>query len=273
MPEHIAEAVKERRSPATFDDHYSQVRQFFRSLSPVEQDHVIQAYTFELGKCREQVIRERQLLSLANIDAGLCAAVAKGLGLAAPKATVDVTDAEPSPALSQLGKEWPVAGRVVGIIADEATPAEDLRTATETLAQAGIVPLVVAPAGGVLGEAPDGVQVQRTYLTARSTEFDAVIVAGSSVPAPDAEQGRDAKAGEPGVSIDPRVVLLLSEAFRHAKAIGAWGQGAEALDAASIPQDSAGVAVADGPEEVLSAVTGLLAAHRAWERFPAASVG
>ena len=45
---------------------------------------MIQAYTFELGKCYEKPIRERQLLALANIDAGLCAAVAKGLGMPAP---------------------------------------------------------------------------------------------------------------------------------------------------------------------------------------------
>ena len=30
---------------------------------PVEQDHVIQAYTFELGKCYEKPVRERQLLA------------------------------------------------------------------------------------------------------------------------------------------------------------------------------------------------------------------
>ena len=76
------------KSPASFDDHFSQARLFFRSLTPVEQDHVIQAYTFELGKCYEQAIRERQLLALANIDAGLCARWPPGLGLPAPAATV-----------------------------------------------------------------------------------------------------------------------------------------------------------------------------------------
>ena len=52
---------KVRANPASFDDHYSQVRLFWRSMTPVEQDHIVQAYTFELGKCYEQVIKERQL--------------------------------------------------------------------------------------------------------------------------------------------------------------------------------------------------------------------
>jgi catalase len=272
VPEAVTEAIKQRKNPASFDDHYSQPRLFFRSLTPVEQDHVIQAYTFELGKCYEKPVRERQLLALANIDASLCAAVARGLGMPAPDATEDVPDAQPSPALSQLGKTWPVAGRVVGIVADESSDLEAVRDARKTLDGAGIVPLVIAPSGGTLGgEADGGIPVQRTYLTARSTEFDAVIVAGSGAPADDAEQGLDAKAGDPGASLDPRVVLLLSEAFRHAKAIGAWGSGSAGVDAASIPDNAAGVVLGDSAGQVVPQIQELLAAHRAWERFPAAT--
>jgi catalase len=272
VPEAVTEAIKQRKNPASFDDHYSQPRLFFRSLTPVEQDHVIQAYTFELGKCYEKPVRERQLLALANIDASLCAAVARGLGMPAPDATEDVPDAQPSPALSQLGKTWPVAGRVVGIVADESSDLEAVRDARKALDGAGIVPLVIAPSGGTLGgEADGGIPVQRTYLTARSTEFDAVIVAGSGAPADDAEQGLDAKAGDPGASLDPRVVLLLSEAFRHAKAIGAWGSGSAGVDAASIPDNAAGVVLGDSAGQVVPQIQELLAAHRAWERFPAAT--
>ncbi|MFF2318871.1 catalase [Arthrobacter sp. NPDC058097] len=272
VPEAVAEAIKQRKNPASFDDHYSQPRLFFRSLTPVEQEHVIQAYTFELGKCYEKPIRERQLLALANIDASLCAAVARGLGMPAPEATEDVPDAQPSPAVSQLGKTWPVAGRVVGIVADESSDLEAVRDASKALDDAGIVPLVIAPSGGTLrGEDDGGIPVQRTYLTARSTEFDAVIVAGSGAPADDAEQGLDAKAGEPGASLDPRVVLLLSESFRHAKAIGAWGSGSAGVNAASIPNDAAGVVLGDSAGQVVPQIQELLAAHRAWECFPAAT--
>ena len=137
---------------ASFDDHYSQARLFFRSLTPVEQDHVIQAYTFELGKCREEAIRQRQLLALANIDSALCAAVAAGLGMPAPQASEPVEDAAPSPAVSQLGGSWPVAGRVVGIIADEDSDLDSVQAARAALDAAGIVPLVIAPSGGFLGE-------------------------------------------------------------------------------------------------------------------------
>jgi catalase len=269
VPEAVAESVKERRNPASFDDHYSQARLFFRSLGAVEQDHVIQAYTFELGKCFETPIRERQLQALANIDAGLCAAVAAGLGMPAPEATEQVPDRDLSPALSQLGATWPVAGRVVGIITDSSSDLAQVAAARTALDGEGMVPLVIAPTGGTLSGDGLSLTVQRTFLTARSTEFDALIVAGGQVPAPDATAGRDAKAGNPAGSPDPRVALMLSEAYRHAKAIGAWGSGSDVLAAAGIPAEAPGISAGDAGAPVAAGISSLLAAHRAWDRFPA----
>ena len=91
---------------------------FYRSLSEVEQAHIVEAFTFELGKCYEQAIKERELAVLANVDADLCAQVAAGLGLPAPKGKPP-TDVAPSPALSQIVTEpGPIAGRRSASIAD-----------------------------------------------------------------------------------------------------------------------------------------------------------
>jgi catalase len=269
VPEPIAASMKERASQASFEDHFSQAALFFRSLSPVEQDHVVQAYTFELGKCFETAVRERQLRALANIDARLCAAVAAGLGLPAPQPSEAPAGSGTSPALSQLAGTWPVAGRVLGIVADGTSDPAVVDAAREAAAAAGMVPLVVAPSGGFLdgGEVP----VQRTYLTARSIEFDALLLAGTSEPAPDARQGLDAKAaGAADHAVDPRVGLLLTEAFRHAKAIAGLDGSEAVLTAAGIPTEAPGVVLGDVPA-VMEELTTLLAAHRVWERFPAAS--
>jgi catalase len=61
-----------RAQPASFGDHFTQAAMFYRSLSYVEQVHIIEAFTFELGKCYEQAIKERELGVLANVDADLC---------------------------------------------------------------------------------------------------------------------------------------------------------------------------------------------------------
>jgi catalase len=265
VPVQVPAASKVREAPASFDDHYSQVRLFWQSMTPVEKEHIVLAYTFELGKCYEQAIKERQLVCLANIDAELCREVATGLGLPAPEPTVEVVDPGASPALSQLGGEWPPEGRMVGIVVDPEGDLESVASVRETLLAADALPLVIAPHGGMVGD----LAVQRTFGTVRSVELDALLIAGSAPPAPDALPARDSKAGaEQGSGLDPRVELLLDECFRHAKAIGAWGAGRAALKAVGV-NPAPGVVSGDDAAGVLTEVQQLMAAHRVWERFPA----
>ncbi|MFE2757099.1 catalase [Actinosynnema sp. NPDC059335] len=267
FPQPVAEGVKERRAPASFADHYSQPRMFYRSLSPVEKEHLIRAFTFELGKCYEQAIKERELRVLANVDAELCARVAAGLGLPAPEPTEQVADLPPSPAVSQLGQVWPPDGRLIGIVVDADDPAslDGLHTLRQTISAGGMVPLVIAARGGVL---EDGLVAQRTFLTARSVEFDALLLAAAPPPGPDALPHRDAKAGAPSATVDPRVVLMVQECYRHAKAIGVWGNGEAALVEAGVAPGEPGVVVGQTPADVFGEVATLLGTHRVWDRFP-----
>jgi catalase len=63
------------------------------------------------------------------------------------------------------------------------------------------------------------------------------------------------------------VSLLLSEAFRHGKAIGAWAGGDAALEAVGIPVDAPGIVVGHNGTSVLEQLQELMSKHRAWERF------
>ncbi|PMR62357.1 catalase HPII [Verrucosispora sp. ts21] len=268
VPVQVAQAPKIRQSPASFDDHFSQARLFWLSMSPVEQEHIIRAYTFELGKCYHQAIKERQLQCLANIDPVLCAQVATGLGLPAPKPTVPLADVEPSPALSQVGRQWPVDGRTVGIVVTDDSDLDTLHQVRRAVFAADMVPLLIAGHGGMIGDLP----VQRTFATGRSVEFDALLLAAAPPPAPDALPARDAKAGAANsATVDPRVLLLVEEVWRHAKAIGAWGAGVTVLDQAGVT-GSPGVVTGDSADDVFGTVQQLMTNHRVWERFPA-SVG
>jgi catalase len=92
--------------------------------------------------------------------------------------------------------------------------------------------------------------VERTFLTTRSIEYDAVLAADGS-----------------GVIQDVKVNLLLQEAFRHCKAIGAWGDGAQLLDNAGLDTTAPGVTVSDTPDaEFGAALVASLGVHRAWAR-------
>ncbi|MEU0404781.1 catalase [Streptomyces sp. NPDC006197] len=268
-PVEVPAARKVREAPVSFADHFSHPRIFWLSMTPTEREHIIAAYTFELGKCYEQAVKERMLTVLANIDPQLCEGVASGLGLPAPAATEPLADVEPSPALSQIGRTWPVDGRVIGIVADGDADLKGVRAVRKTILNAGMVPLVIGPTGGALGSR-NPVTVQRTFATARSTEFDALLFAGVPRAAADAHGARDAKAGAPDPDgPDPRVLLLLTEAYRHGKAIGGWNDSSRILGAAGIQEDEPGIAFADTSAAALKQLARGLAGHRAWDRFPA----
>jgi catalase len=110
--------------------------------------------------------------------------------------------------------------------------------------------LVIAPVSGVLKAGRRTVTVDRTVATARSIEFDALVVGGGTTP-----------------TSDIKLVVLLQEAFRHRQAIAAWGDGGAVLKSARISSRDPGVEVA---EEVDKAFTANLAAalglHRVWGR-------
>ncbi|MGW5420491.1 catalase [Streptomyces sp. NPDC003943] len=264
---------KQREAPASFSDHFGQPRLFWLSMTPTEREHIIAAYTFELGKCHEQSVRERALAVLANIDPVLCEGVAAGLGLPIPPATVPFADVSPSPALSQLGRSWPLDGRVVGIVADADGDPADVRVLLDAVRDAGCVGLVTTAAGGTLGDPADPIPVDRTFATARSTEFDALLVTACPPPGLDATGVRDAKAGhlidDTRFLVDPRVTRLLDEAYRHGKALGLTRRASPALAAARIPADAPGILVADDPRDLWARLAELLGEHRVWQRFPA----
>ena len=267
VPAVVEQAQKVRAVARSFDDHYSQARLFFRSMTPVEKDHIIGAYTFELSKCYEQVIRERQLQCLANIDTELCEAVARGLGMPVPAATIPLEDVSPSPALSQVGTPFPVDGRKLGIVVDEGSDMGSVAAMVEAARSSNLVPFVIAPRGGTIGD----LVADRTYATARSFEYDALVLAGAAAPAVDAVPSLDARGGDPasaGASADPRIPLIVGEVWRHCKVLGVLGEpAARVLASAGVPSDGAGVVVEQDPAEMVASVVALLSLHRVWDRF------
>ena len=246
----VIEGTAVRAQPASFDDHFSQATMFYRSLSPIEQAHVVEAFTFELGKVYEQAIKERELQVLANVDTDLCEQVAAGLGLPAPKGK-PAEDVTVSPALVQiLAEPGRIDGRKIGIIADAGSDLAGIAKLVKAAAALGVTALVIAPVGGVLKAGRRSVTVDRTLATARSIEFDALVVAGGT-----------AATG------DIKLVVLLQEAFRHCKAIAAWGDGAAVLKSARISSKDPGVAVAKEVDKAFTAnLATALGLHRAWDR-------
>jgi catalase len=232
-----------------------QAAMFFRSLSPVEQDHLVNAYRFELSKVDVPEVVDRMLVRLAQIDTTLCARVAEGLGLPPPDQQQPVADVSPSPALAMLtGEMYPVDGRVVQILANDGCDLGGIRVLQDALLAAGVTAHVVAPHKGAIAGAGrrrnDELTVDRSFLTARAAEADAVVVAGGSA-----------------LSEVPAVVAFVQEAFRHYKTIGAWGDGVLLLEAAGIEAQEPGVEISERATKSLArALIQAMGVHRHWDR-------
>jgi catalase len=254
---HEVSGAKVRAAAASFEDHFSQATLFWNSMSDVERLHIVEAFTFELGKCFEAPIKELMLTRLAMIDAELCAQVAQGLGLPAPApAAVDEeagsARVDPSPALSQIiVTPGPVAGRVVGVVATDGSDLAGIAKLRDDLELHGVVLRVIAPHGGFIRTGRAQELVERTLLTTRSVEYDAVVIAAKTP------------------IVDIRLDVLLQEAFRHAKPLAAWGDGGQALTRAGIDVGAPGVLVSNSMtiasrKELVKA----LGLHRVWARVP-----
>ncbi len=84
---HYTEKVDGRKTRArseSFKDYFSQATLFWRSMSPAEQQHIVDAALFELGKVETSEVRERMVGLFEFVDHDLAARVGEGLGVAVP---------------------------------------------------------------------------------------------------------------------------------------------------------------------------------------------
>ena len=131
------------------------------SQTEAEQQHIVDAFVFELSKCDRMAIRTRMVAGLRNVDEDLARSLADGLGLpdALPSAREPVRDLPASPALSILANgPGSFAGRKLGILVADGADAAKLAQLTAAAEEAKVNVELVAPAVGGI-QASDGHRV------------------------------------------------------------------------------------------------------------------
>ena len=238
---HVPRAVegpKVKLRPASFDDHFSQATLFYRSLAPVEQEHVAGAFSFELAKCVSPEIRERMVRNLGEVDADLAEQVAAHLGLDAPAGS-PIDPAALSPALSMVDTgPGPLDGRKVAVLVGDTTSTRLVNAWRKAADPLGVEIVVVGPN---LATLPSGVPVDQSIHITDPVEYDGVVLAAE----PDEAMG-----------------AFVQEAFRHHKTIGLSGNGSGKGSGAHLGIDSPDPGVTGDPSAFFDA----LALHRHWDR-------
>ncbi len=215
-----------RGKPELFADHYTQATLFYRSQTPAEQRHIAAAFTFELTRVQTPAIRQRVVATLANVDAGLAAQVADGLGFPVPPPLPRVIEkpkkpeVDRSPALSLTSRPGDAGvrtRRVAILVADGVGGAEAIR---DLLAHDGAVPRFLGAKLGTIDAAEGPLQVDVTLSAMPAVLFDGLVV-------PDGVASTLATNGH--------ALEFLKDTYRHCKPILAPGDGTRLLEAAGIP--------------------------------------
>jgi len=218
---------KARLRPESFADHYTQARLFFQSQTAVEQRHIANALTFELGRCETPMIRLRMISHLLTIDETLATAVADGLGIAdlpePAEPAIPPHDMPASPALSIL-QNGPAsfAGRKVGVLLSDGFDAALLSDLVSALQAEGAMCEIIAPKA--CGAASlDGSMIPANYAIAAgpSVLFDAVALLMS-------------ESGAETLARDFTACDFVKDAFVHCKVIGFVPAALPLLSAAGV---------------------------------------
>ena len=256
------DAHKIRQRSESFGDHFSQARLFFQSMSPNEQQHIINAYSFELGKVEREHIRARQVNEiLANIDLTLAAAVAANLGLPAPASgTVQVPTPTltQSPALSQMNHPGTIgiSGRKIAVLVADGVEGASVDRLVKAMQAERAQPLLLGPTSAPVKTADGQVlKVDASMEGMPSVMFDGVLM-------PAGDQALEA-VGKSGLAVH-----FLLEAYKHLKPLALPAAAKPLLDRIGLAADK-GLLLGDD-QAAIDAFIKAVEQHRVWEREAAA---
>jgi len=236
------DAQKVRDRSESFSDHFSQAKLFFGSQTFVEQNHIINALRFELGKVEVPAIRERMVGLLNQVDETLALKVAEGLGIEVPKtperpmnhgvgADADPEKHEPklgktpsiqiSDALSMIKNKHnskTIESRIVAFLCADGVDDDSVTNMKAALEAEGAMAKIIGTNATAIKTA-NGValKVDHSLLTVSSVLFDSVFIPSG-------------KASVEKLKLEEKVPEFLNDTYKHCKVIGAEKEGSELLN-------------------------------------------
>ncbi len=261
------DARKVRARSKSFMDFFSQATLFFNSQSEPEQNHIIDALRFELGKVETEAIRERVVGLLTKISSTLATKVAEGLGMPVPKPQEPLdhnygADANPadyqdhpqqqiekSPALSMANTpKDTIKTRQIAILAAAGVDGAALTAMKKALEAEGAQTKLIAPHGGFIkDDKGTAIKVDMSFLTAASVIFDAVYV----------------PAGSKALLTNADAIHFINESYRHCKAIAA--DDTELIGETYVAKKTKTPGIVIG-KNIAKEFIHSIAQHRFWER-------
>ncbi|MBS6106153.1 catalase [Anaerococcus sp.] len=238
----------------SFRDHFSQATSFYKSLSKVEQEHIKNAFSFELSKVKRPEIRQNVVDMFANVDKDMATEIAKNVGADTPDAErgFDPVGAKPSkealevkmPEFSQENTIFKPDTLKVGIYSDNEDDF-DFQGLVKTIKDKKAKPEIIQEN---LQDTKDGVMVTHRYETVHPVLEDALIVV---VPE------------KPSHAFKKNVGEFVDETFKHYKPLWIIGDASDILS--DDQQKADGVMVTNDSKDMDKFIENLTK-QRFWDR-------
>lgn len=235
-----------RSVSSTFADVWSQPRLFFNSLTPVEQQFVVNAMRFETSQLKSDVVKNNVLIQLNRISHDIATRVAEALGMNAPEADDTYYHDNKTIGVNPGGEPLlKIDGLKVGYLTSASSSGDNAQALKLALGDLNVGLTVVAEH---LGKGID-----QTYSATSAVNFDAIIVDGGAeslfAPAGNLANSNSTMRGTRNQTANARSTLypagrplqILQTGYEFGKPVGVLGSSNMAFGAAGIQADTPGV--------------------------------
>ena len=162
----------------SFKDHFSQAAMFYNSMSPVEKQHIIDAFSFEVGNVKSFDVRQQVVDMFVNVNTDMANQIADNIGVNRPKGLCSQYS-KTSPALSQANTVMKPDTLKVGCIVCEGYNSKELNGVLQALYNAKTMPKIISDKlKPVKGSQGDEQVPNYTLTTADPVLMDAIYVIG-----------------------------------------------------------------------------------------------
>ncbi|WP_087974614.1 catalase [Oceanobacillus rekensis] len=246
-PEEVEGQVTREFPSKSFNDHFSQARLFWNSMSPVEKQNIVETFSYHLGKVKSESIRQQNVEMFANVDKEMATAIAENIGVNAPEGS-HVSIEKSSPTLSQANTSFSPYTQKVGVLITDGFNGEEVRNVLDTLQQNGIfAEIISAKLGKVVATDGTEIKVDKAFLTANPVLLDSIYVAGGNN------------------ENQPMLKTFINEAYKQYKPIGI-ATTAQSYIEETEENNLAGIVFAENNPNFEKDFVSAIAKQRFWDR-------
>lgn len=251
---HYEEKVEGRVTQArseSFNDFFSQARLFWNSMSAPEKRHIIDAFSFELGKVNSRDIRQQVVDMFVHVDRAMVDVIADNIGVNRPTGEQSPVTAS-SPALSQANTIKVPQTLKVAVLIGNGFSLPEVEKTIKTLRKYGVDYTIVSEKFGTIRSA-DGhkVKVNESFLTTAPVLFDSLYIVGGTANNQD--------------KLNSDMIYFINEAYKHYKPIGIATSGVPFFNASNA-KPGPGIEFATNNTDFGTAFVNIIAQQRFWDR-------